>query len=232
MLQEKTKMENGNENFELSQSDFLRTPPSSQSDYSQTNHSSYDFNATNQFELSPGDFQTSISTLSDRTYSSSQSQSNYEREQEHSYNNQYEYGHHRDDSWTTSTEPYNGKFCSSYYLSTDTPLSTANYSRENNSESSIYHTANTHFSSSQASSHVDHFRYPWEMSLSEFPNDPISASTSYYNEPNMHRARSSFGTYDDIAGNNNSNDVEYLYEIKQYDKQYEAEIKDEPEERY
>lgn len=219
MLQEKTKMANGNENFDLSQSDN-----------SKTNQSSFESNASSYFELSPGDFETSLSTLSDRTiYSSSQSQSYYDRDQEQSNNYSNEYVLQEHYTWTTSTEQDNHEnpFFPSYQLSTDTPLSSQNHLGEYNTDSSIYYTANTHFSSSQSSSHGDHFRYPWEVSLSEFPRDPISASTSYYNEPNMHRAESSFfGTNEDIAGNLNPNNGEYLSTA------HVSDIKEETEERF
>jgi hypothetical protein len=200
-----------NENIELNSSDFLRTPPSSQSDCSQTNNASYfDHDNYHPFELTPSDFQSSLSTLTDPSDCSWSNNRSNDREPETSFNRNDEYILREHYSWTTSTnsESNGNPFFPSYHLSTDTPFSTQNNSRLQNSLSSpsLYYTANTHFSSSEisSSSQLDQSRYPWEISFSDFPRDPISASTSYYNEQDLQDSQ-----YKDNAQNGSFFDDKY-----------------------
>jgi hypothetical protein len=192
-----------NENFDLSLSDFLRTPSeSSQSDCSQP--SRFDFQNYNPFELTPSDYQTSLSTLSDNTiYSSSDSRS-YDREPETSIYRNPEYGYHDHNTWTTSTEPdYNGNaFFPSYQLSTDTPFSTQDHSREYspNSSQSIYHTANTHFSSSQESRNPGDYNDYNSFSQGIVRSSTLAAFESSSYGINYHDTLPSFQQGDDHYG--------------------------------
>jgi len=153
------------ENFYLTSDDFLKTPNSTfQSGFTQS---------SNQFEFTPSDYQNLSS--SDHTIYSSSDNRSYNNELVASFHPNNEYTLQEHYSWTTSTDRDSNRnqFFPSYQLSTDTPLSTPDHLRYYpDSTESIYHTANTHFSSSNIST----------MSLSEFPRDPISASTSFYND--------------------------------------------------
>lgn len=190
------------------------------------------------FELTPSDFEASYhSTQSSSAHTTSeQSESNYEESPNQydsfrsSLEGSYDNGNRRRDpySWTTSeTESDNGNpFFPSYKLSSDTPLPTP---------SSVYYTAQTHFSSSNES---ESNKPPWEFDFSVLDkNYGMSRSSTLELEPDLkplnYQPREEFREDDSIPCTQSTNIRygEYLaslndqsYENKsygQYDSEYD-----------